>query len=210
MTEPAKEVRPTLQDARINAALDKPVRENGEQMTRRQWVERKVSDGLKTRITQEDRIKPMSRMAYFRANNEEQRAHERRVKEAGKKDVYWIGDYEVTKIEHDYAKRLAEQPATPTPAPQGGEGRAPANVSPAAPAIDTSPQRVEAPADDRQNDTAAKPKPHAELEGKTIEQEMEVEGHKVVRRRDAAKALRALDEREASLRALLECLKGGG
>lgn len=60
------------------------------------------------------------------------------------------------------------------------------------------------------NDTAAKPKPHAELEGKTIEQEMEVEGHKVVRRRDAAKALRALDEREASLRALLECLKGGG
>lgn len=56
----------------------------------------------------------------------------------------------------------------------------------------------------------APPKTYPELEGKTIEQEMEVEGHKVVRRRDAAKAMRALDEREASLRSLLDCLKGGG
>lgn len=56
----------------------------------------------------------------------------------------------------------------------------------------------------------APPKAYPELEGKTIEQELEVEGHKVVRRRDAAKAMRALDEREASLRSLLDCLKGGG
>ena len=98
-------LRKTLQEARADAALDRPVRENGEQMTRRRWVERKVAEGLKTKVTQEDRIKPMSRMAYFRANNEEQRAHDRKVKEAGKKDVFWIGDYEVTKTEHDYAKR---------------------------------------------------------------------------------------------------------
>jgi hypothetical protein len=156
--------RNSLQDSRVRAALDKSVRENGEQMTRRQWVERKVAAGLKTRITQEDRIKPMSRMAYFRANNEEQRAHERRVKEAGKKDVYWIGDYEVTKIEHDYANRLAEQ-ASASPTPQAAEALDSApNVSNPTPQIDTPSERVDqAPAGggvgaatERTNDTAAK------------------------------------------------------
>lgn len=107
--------RKTLQEARTDAALDKQVRENGEVLTRRQWVERKVAEGLKTKITQEDRIKPMSRMAFFRANNEEQRAHDRKVKEAGKKDVYWIGDYEVTKIEHDYANALSAAPKSGAP-----------------------------------------------------------------------------------------------
>ena len=105
--------RKTLQEARTDTALDKEVSENGKRMTRRQWVEGKVAEGLPTRITQEDRIKPMSRMQFFRANNEEQRAHERKIKEAGKKDVFWIGDYEVTKIEHDYATRLAESVAEP-------------------------------------------------------------------------------------------------
>jgi len=115
----AEKPRKTLQEGRTDAALDRQVRENGEITTRRQWVERKVAEGLKTRITQEDRIKPMSRMQFFRANNEEQRAHERKIKEAGKKDVYWIGDYEVTKIEHDYAARLTAAQAAPPPAKQG-------------------------------------------------------------------------------------------
>lgn len=111
-------------ERRANAVLDRPVREGEEQMTRRQWVERKVAEGLKARITQEDRIKPMSRMAYFRASNEEQRAHERKVKEAGKKDTYWIGDYEVSKIEHDYAQRLiAERGAKPAEAATTSQGR---------------------------------------------------------------------------------------
>ena len=124
--------RKTLQEARADAALDKQVRENGEVLTRRQWVERKVAEGLKTKVTQEDRIKPMSRMAYFRANNEEQRAHDRRVKEAGKKDVFWIGDYEVTKTEHDYANALASPPNAEAPvqaAPRGAEA-APAVSAP--------------------------------------------------------------------------------
>ena len=112
--------RKTLQEARTDAALDKQVRENGEVLTRRQWVERKVAEGLKTKVTQEDRIKPMSRMAYFRANNEEQRAHDRKVKEAGKKDVFWIGDYEVTKTEHDYANALTDKAAVLLTDPASG------------------------------------------------------------------------------------------
>lgn len=114
---PAPATRKSLQESRADAALDKEVLDNGERMTRRQWVERKVAEGLTTRVTQEDRIKPMSRMQFFRANNEEQRAHERRIKEGGKKDVFWIGDYEVTKSEHDYAQRLTQQPPAVTPAP---------------------------------------------------------------------------------------------
>jgi len=99
---------------RRDATLDKMTSENGIAMTRRQWVEQKIADGLKPRITQEDRIKPMSRMQYFRANNEEQRAHEKRIKEAGKKDVFWIGDYAVSKTEHDYAASLLNQQSEPT------------------------------------------------------------------------------------------------
>lgn len=99
----------SLDESRRDATLDREVSDNGERMTRRQWVERKVAEGLKTKVTQEDRIKPMSRMQFFRANNEEQRAHEKKIKEAGKKDVFWIGDYEVTKTEHDYAVSLADQ-----------------------------------------------------------------------------------------------------
>ncbi len=146
----AEKPRKTLQEARTDAALDRQVRENGEITTRRQWVERKVAEGLKTRITQEDRIKPMSRMQFFRANNEEQRAHERKIKEAGKKDVYWIGDYEVTKIEHDYAARLTAAQAAPPPANEAPtpNAAAPAEKAPeqsrvpeaAAPALDSEPR----------------------------------------------------------------------
>lgn len=104
--------KPDIANIRRDATLDKQTSENGEVMTRREWVQRKVAEGLKPAIKQEDRIKPMSRMQFFRASNEEQRAHERRVKAAGKKDVYWIGNYEVTKTEHDYAVSLLADPAT--------------------------------------------------------------------------------------------------
>lgn len=85
------------------------------------------------------------------------------------------------------------EPATPTPEPQAATA-------------DT-----EQPAQDQDGgappggpgDTRATPAPAAEpantypdLEGKTIEQSMEVDGHQVVRRRDAAKAMQLLDERD--------------
>lgn len=91
----------------------------------------------------------------------------------------------------------ATEPAAPSqPAPDNS-----AQATPQATAPTPSPAQAQEP---------APPKAYPELEGKTIEQELEVEGHKVVRRRDAAKAMRALDEREASLRSLLDCLRGGG
>ena len=51
--------------------------------------------------------------------------------------------------------------------------------------------------------------PYTALEGRMIEQPVEAEGASVLRRRDAAKALIKLDERESGLKSLLKCLRGG-
>jgi hypothetical protein len=136
----------SINELRADATLDKAVTENGKTTTRREWVEAKVQEGLEPRVTQEDKIKPMSRTAFNRATNEEQRAHERRVKAAGKKDVHWIGDYTVTKAEHDYAVSLREkvperqeaappqQPAEPAQEAPAAPEQQPAAEAPAAPA----------------------------------------------------------------------------
>lgn len=118
--EPAAEAPPApkkgLNEARRDATLDKMTSEGGKSMTRRQWVDGKVAEGLATKITMEDRVAPMTRAQFNRATNEEQRAHERRVKAGGKKEVYWIGDYTVTKTEHDYANELIAAKASPAAA----------------------------------------------------------------------------------------------
>lgn len=98
----------SLAELRGESVLRRSVSSNGRVMTRREWVEEKLLEGLKPSITRENKIKPMSARQCFRASNEEQRAHERRVIAAGKKDVFWIGGYEVTKTEHDLAVALIE------------------------------------------------------------------------------------------------------
>lgn len=102
--------RPDIAAIRRDAVLD--TKAHGESVTRRQWVESRIAAGFKPSITQEDRIKPMSSLQFFRATNEEQAAHERRVKAGGKKDVYWIGDQSATKTEYDYAVSLLKNSQT--------------------------------------------------------------------------------------------------
>jgi hypothetical protein len=103
----------TIGQLKSEKTLESEIQSGGKVMTRRQWVEEKVAEGLKPKITQEDRIQPMSRAQFNRASNEEQRAHERKIKEAGKKDVHWIGDFSVTKTEHDYALEVMGRQAAP-------------------------------------------------------------------------------------------------
>lgn len=67
-------------------------------MTRQEFVDCLLKEGLTPRTRQEDKIQPMSRMAFFRANNEQQRAHDQKVKDAGKATVYYVGGYEVGAI----------------------------------------------------------------------------------------------------------------
>jgi hypothetical protein len=50
--------------------------------------------------------------------------------------------------------------------------------------------------------------PDANFDGVTIEQSMEVEGKKVIRRRDAGKTLAQLDARKSKIEAMIQCLQG--
>lgn len=108
--------------ARQSAILEKLIRCDGQVMTRRAFLHSKIRDGLRLTIEQHDRIAPMSRMATFRASNEEQRAHDRRMLAAGKKDVFFIGGFEITKTEFDYASEiLASMAPAADPAPVPGD-----------------------------------------------------------------------------------------
>lgn len=118
---------PAMQAARVAAVLDKLIRCEGEVMTRREFIARKVADGLALSIEQHDRIKPLTRMQAFRASNEEQREHDRKVKAAGQKPVYFLGGFEVTKIEHDHAAELIA-------------ARVPAESTASAPAVSSEPE----------------------------------------------------------------------
>ena len=104
----------SILERRADAVLSKEVRdsETGTVMTRAQWVERRVNDGARPSIEMVDKIKPMSRTQFNRANNAEQRAHEAKIKAGGKVPEYSLGDYIVSKTEYDYAQKLIAESAT--------------------------------------------------------------------------------------------------
>ena len=86
-----------------------PIRVNGVLTTVHEFIESSVAAGLTLSTEQEDKIKPMSRMAYFRADNNQQAAHERKIKAAGKKTVRYIGGFEIGVFEYTYASYLIEK-----------------------------------------------------------------------------------------------------
>ncbi len=88
-------------------SLDKLVRFRDKVASVREHIEAWHKDGaLEVSTTQEPRIKPMSRTAFNRASQREQDAHEKRMKEAGNKTVYWVNDIDLGKTAHDYAAHL--------------------------------------------------------------------------------------------------------
>ena len=95
---------------KARTVLNNHIRWDDRVMTSQAFIEAQVIRGYIPRIVQEDRIKPMSRMAYFRADNEEQRDHEAKIKKAGKKDVYRLekegSTFTVTMAELKYAEYL--------------------------------------------------------------------------------------------------------
>lgn len=101
---------PALEKGKAKAVLSVMCRdETGVESTRAEWVEKKISLGAKLSSETENKVKPMSRMAHFRADQREQDAHEKRVKEGGTKSVYFIGDFSVTKTEYLYAAHVLNQ-----------------------------------------------------------------------------------------------------
>jgi hypothetical protein len=100
-----------LAAGRTRKALESQIRDSsGRVSSRAEWVDRKLAEGGKLTTAEEDKIKPMTRAQFNRADNREQDAHEKRIKEAGKKTVYRIenGDssWEITKTEYDYARYI--------------------------------------------------------------------------------------------------------
>jgi hypothetical protein len=71
-----------------------------------EFVERLVARGNTTRTSLVDKIQPMSSTASDRADNDEQRAHERRIEQAGQKTIYHLGLYAVGAFEYAYANYL--------------------------------------------------------------------------------------------------------
>lgn len=95
-----------LQAKRADHHLDSFVRFNGSVMSKREMCDQLAAMGAKPESHEVPAIKPMSRRAYFRASNRDQRAHDERMQRAGMKTEYrailadgtfWM----ITKIQYD-------------------------------------------------------------------------------------------------------------
>ncbi len=98
----------TLSEIKAQKYLDAPVvdGETGERMTRAEWVKRRIEAGDALDTWLENKIKDKSRREWDRMDNQEQAAHEAKVREGGQVSKYRIGEYTVTKTEYDYANYL--------------------------------------------------------------------------------------------------------
>jgi hypothetical protein len=96
-----------MQAARMKEALGKQLRFDGVVMTVRERVESLHAAGKLTVETfEEPRVKPMSRLAFFRATQAEQSAHEKRMREAGTRTEYLVNGSVLGKTAYDYAQHL--------------------------------------------------------------------------------------------------------
>lgn len=103
-----------LQQAKKEKHLDKLIKINGKIYTYRDAVKMFVETGAKLETREVNKIKEMGRMRYFRSNNQQQEAHERKISEGGTKTEYLIVTsdgfyYELGKIAYDYAAHVASR-----------------------------------------------------------------------------------------------------
>lgn len=92
-----------LQLGKIKATLSAPICIKGVVSPLKDAIKTLLAEGATPRTAEEDIIKPMSRLKFFRSDNYQQAAHEQKIKDAGKKTVYMIGGYELGKTAYDYA-----------------------------------------------------------------------------------------------------------
>jgi hypothetical protein len=106
---------PPMQRGKVVANLDTLVNVRGNIATVREQVRSLVNNGGVPSTREEPKIKPMSRMQAFRADQRQQDAHAKRMREAGNKTVYLVDGVDLGKTAYDYATFLKNPPATPTP-----------------------------------------------------------------------------------------------
>ena len=101
-----------LKMANAKKALNQQTRVDGGPIIKvHEFIENIAKLGAKTRCLQVPKIKPLSRMADFRATNEQQKAHELKMKQSGTKPEYMFGAYLVNKISYEYALFLEAKQA---------------------------------------------------------------------------------------------------
>jgi len=99
-----------MQRGRVEKSLQKKWNIEGKHQTAKQYIEDSIKSGkLELETQEENRIKDMTRMQNFRASNEQQQAHEAKVKAGGKVTKYLINGYDFGKIAYDYAQHLSEK-----------------------------------------------------------------------------------------------------
>ena len=108
-----------MQRGKIFKALEKKWTHEAKVQTTKQIIDNAFAKGDLELTTEEvPRIKDMTRLQEFRATGEQQRAHERRQKEAGNKTVYRVNGLDLGKIAYDYATHLQTTQAPETKADQ--------------------------------------------------------------------------------------------
>lgn len=100
-----------MQLGKLKETLNKQTSINGVVSPLRDAVRNLVSKGGKPEIKEENVYKGMSRAQYNRADNRAQQEDEKRIREGGKKNVYYItmpdgGMFELGKTAHDFADYL--------------------------------------------------------------------------------------------------------
>lgn len=97
-----------MQRGRRVAALASQLRDSdGETLTLKGFIEKRIDAGWSPVAVEEDRYKELSRTQYSRMNNAEQEAHARKVAEGGKVTAYYLENDDrqtkINKIGYDYA-----------------------------------------------------------------------------------------------------------
>lgn len=100
-----------MQLGKLKETLNKPTSINGVVSPLRDAVRNLVAKGGNPEIKEENVYKGMSRAQYNRADNRAQQEDEKRIREGGKKNVYYItmpdgGMFELGKTAHDFAEHL--------------------------------------------------------------------------------------------------------
>lgn len=100
-----------MQLGKLKETLNKPTSIKGEVLPLRDTVQKLVAQGGKPEIKEENVYKGMSRAQYNRADNRTQQEDEKRIRDGGKKNVYYItmpdgGMYDLGKTAHDFAEHL--------------------------------------------------------------------------------------------------------
>ena len=98
--------------------LNSNVNYNNQITTIKDVVRNLVANGGKTSTEEVNRVNNMTRTQYNRADAKQQAEHERRVKEGGKKTVYYVDNHDLGKTAYDYANFLIEKGSEETKQPQ--------------------------------------------------------------------------------------------